>query len=455
MDDWILDTVKQVNMKGEIEYFMYLRVYNDETFFLVKEINTNKVNPIIIDTDLIYFSSENIPIIVYLGKSSKSNIIFTKKIKGLVKIEEQMNKYLTNHPIELVQEMDFIQFKQRTLSFKHMGIFYSSNQDHLNYELKDLMTDEVRYPIEFFTFSTDPELMMSQIRRLALKTRMDIESLVESFILPLTPNNSYEDFSNPNTDALKRILKFTEEYNIILNDIFPIGGFLGERKKFLLRNLMITKETINIGLKKFITTGETNMFLNPYIFRSPKVYFPTQSVVKVKDFVDVYLQVLLDSLLPFDQIEIIEGSYIDQVIKGFEKLSELYKKTLHDINSEYKEEFPINFKKALDVFVKKINNLTYFVPKRTKAKLNKGLTDYLLAMFLNPKYKNLNLFKSNGNEIFISAISSVYHNFGIIRLSRDGFAQKVEVFFDNKENEDSNETKKKNNNEDDEDDTLV
>ena len=174
--------------------------------------------------------------------------------------------------------------------------------------------------------------MMSQIRRLALKTRMDIEALVESYILPLTPNNSYEDFSNPNTDALKRLLKFTEEYNIILNDIFPIGGFLGERKKFLLRNLMITKETINIGLKKFITTGETNMFLNPYIFRSPKVYFPTQSVVKVKDFVDVYLQVLLDSLLPFDQIEITEGSYIDQVIKGFEKLSELYKKTLHDIN---------------------------------------------------------------------------------------------------------------------------
>ena len=428
-DGWKLTTIQQSNMKGEPEYFMYMRYYTSEKMFLVKELEENKAHPVIYEDDLIFFSSHIVPIIVFLGKSKKPNIIFKKEIEGLVNIEKMLNKHLKNHPMEFSQEMNFIQFKQLHLSFRNMGYLYTCNQENLNFEIEDDEDGELYLAKTHFQLSNEGSRTIGQIKVHGKSLRKNLDILIEGFISSLTPNDSVEDLANPETESLKTIGIAYDEINVIMNKHFPILGFKGERKKFFLNNLFRLKSIINIGIKKFVSSGFTNFILNPYIFNSPRSYFPGKSQVSVKEFAKKYVEVLLRSLLPSGQMEVKDGSYIQQVQEGMEKIGNIYDKCLNDIEHEYKDSYPTNLREALKTFVRKMNSMENFVPLSTRLKLTQAIEDYVNSMLFNKKFANMKLFSENGKDLHIMVFDTVYHTFGVERGPDDGFAQKVELFY--------------------------
>ena len=428
-DGWKLSTIQQSNMKGEIEYFMYLRYYTSEKMFLVKELEENKAHPVIYEDDLIFFSSHIVPIIIFFGKSKKSNIIFKKEIEGLVNIEKSLNKYLKNHPMEFSQEMNFMQFKQLSLSFKNMGYLYTCNQENLNFQVEDEEDGELHLAKTHFQLSNESNRTIGQVRVLAKNLRKELDMMVEGFVSALTPNNSVEDLANPETESLKTVGNAYDEINVLMNKSFPILGFSGERKKFFLNNLFRLKSIINIGISKFILSGFTNFILNPFIFKSPKTYFPSKSTVSVKLFASTYLEELLESLIPKGEMPIEKGSFMEQAQKDLHKIGEIYRKTTKDIEYEFKDTYPDNFDIALKNFGRKMNSLSNFVPLSTKLKLQYAIEDYLLAMFSNKKFRNMGMFTDDGKEVHIIVFETVYNTFGVERGVDDGFAQKVELFY--------------------------
>ena len=197
---------------------------------------------------------------------------------------------------------------------------------------------------------------------------------------------------------------------------------------------------MNFGINKFIITGQTSFLVNSFIFNSPSTYFPAKSKVPITKFVEKYVNGLINSFLPMKDIPISPGGYIDQINQAIDKMVNIYKTCLYEISSEFKTTYPHNFRISLNMFVRKINSLKYFVPDRTLQKLSNGISDYLLAISYNKNFSHAKILSKDGKSVNITVLESMFHYFGIYRTHEDGYSQKVDVFMVNNVKEDETKT---------------
>lgn len=427
-DKFGLFTLKQIDIAGNIKYLLFLKYTNTHRNFLVKKCDEDLNKSTIGTNDLIAFSSPAIPFIIYFGVSKEPNPIFDMQIEGLQEIEKALNEHLKDHPIKIFQEMNMIRYIETSVSFVDMGHIYASNQVILNGTSTEQSLRADVNPALYFHFENNKDRNLSQIVSLAKEFRENIMTIINEYTIVITPNNTLDDLNDPQTEGLKKIKAMRDLLIKSLNKIVSEKKTSYNFRLFLYKNLVRTKKIANYFFDKFILKGVSNILVNPFLFKRPSVYFPGRIEVPIEEFVDVYTREFIATIIPQQQLDIPDHSFIFNLELVFKEFSKQYTSTLNELSVPTIQSFGTEFEKSLMKKMKQLNTLSFHVTKAMRMKIHNGMTNYLMGIYYERRFEKANIFRETSSLINIFSLNEVYQIFSPGRSVNSGYAVNVQVF---------------------------
>jgi hypothetical protein len=376
--------------------------------------------------DLIFFSSETVPFIVFFGVSHTYNKLFDQKIHGLIEIEKALNQHLRHHPVKIRQEMNMIKYQESSIKFSDMGYIYTSNQEILNANVQN-SENSVKIK-EYFQFDNSKERNRSLMKILANKFRSGLLNLVNEFMIILTPNNSLDDLNDPKVEKLKKLQELHNEFLDIINGYASVKRINFSLILFIIKNLTNAKSIANYYIKDLILDSYTNMLVNSFIFDRPSMYFPSKVEVPVDEFVEMYKIHLIQKVFWIRQNKIIKGTFIEKFREALQTMANRYKTVLKELGINNWENYSDQFYKKLYDFSKQINTNRFFITPSMHIRIKNAITSYLIVLNQNPRFEKVNLFRESSAMINVYALNQVYQVFSVDRNDNAGFAVKTPVF---------------------------
>jgi hypothetical protein len=428
--NWKFFTLKQTNLDGDEFYIMFLSYSTNKKNFLVI-MNNDEVNDATIENDdLISYSSDVLPFVIYFGISHTHNKIFDNNLQGLEKIENAFNTHLQNHPMKIIQEMNMKRYKQGSIKISDMGYFFTANQEIMKSEVSYEGQKEKRIVDDYFYFDNSRERNNLQIKYSAIKFRTKVTKLIDEFISILLPNNSIKDLEDPQNEKTKKLKalheSLTQKIDPIVSEDYKKIAFI--IKRFFFQNLTDTKRSLNMFLKILVHETQTNIISNSYIYEKPNTYFPGKIEVPVEDFVEKYETELLRRITSFKQIDngINNSTEILKVV--FKEIIDEYTKVLKELGEERVENYAKEFNKRLKNFLAYMNTESFSINDSMKLRLKNGIMSYLIAISKNPKFEKTGIFRDSSSMVNVYNLNQIFELFSMDRDVDGGYAVKTPVF---------------------------
>jgi hypothetical protein len=321
-----------------------------------------------------------------------------------------------------------IKYKEGSIKFADMGYIYTSNQEILSMDVAFGKNGQTMKLKEYFQFDNTKSRNKNKIKVMSKIFRTKFFTLINEFVILLTPNKSLSDIADPVSDNLKKIKALHDGFLDILNKFVSATRITYPLILFILKNIHNSKEIANYYIKDLILDSGTNMLVNSYIFSRPSIYFPGKIEVPVDEFVDVYMKNLIHKIFWIKQNDVIKGTFIEHFRITLDDMAKQYADTLEQIEYPNRETYSLQFKNKLMDFSKIINTNRFFITPSMEIRLKNSITSYLISLYQNPRFEKVNLFRQSSNMINIHALNEVYQVFSIDRDIDADYAVRTPVF---------------------------
>jgi hypothetical protein len=425
--NWELFTLKEPAVLGNPDkYIMFLKYNKTHPNFLVQKCENEANKSSVGVGDLVYYTCNEIPIVITFAMSSVYNPIFDLRVKGINRIEDALNEHLRDHELVVLQEMDMTKFKHSELALKEMSHIFHSNQQIMNHVV-EYESEHAQSIKEMFTLGNEQRIAKKQVEKIMNNFYTRVQELFDGFITSLKPKETKKNERSNDQDIiqLKKLDGFFKEKLTYLkeNEIFT-----EEIKTRLLRRLNLFKTKVNYFIEKIVIESEINLFVNPFIFKSAHQYFPNKVEIGSKEFIDMYSNKLLKNIVREVQMDDLDGELFDMIEGIFKESSTKFRKIVSNFLTIHRNDFIEQFERSIKDLLEEFKSPKFMIIHGMQLRAKSAIYYYLEQMKRIENIRSSGVILENG-DIVIMKLIEVMEYFGLDRDSENaGYSVEIKVF---------------------------
>jgi hypothetical protein len=378
--------------------------------------------------DFIYYMSEEFPLVVLFGISHSYNRLFDMNVTGLLNIQDSFNEHLKHHPVDYKQEINMVRFDTNDLNISHMGFIYNSNEKIMYYNYP-VGNGQRQLIYEMFLGDFKIENIYKKVNKWTFKMKEHIEQLFKEFLLVHIESNDFESILKPTDSKTERLKVLYDVMMYKMEFVVSNEERLREFEYELLQKTKLVLNKLNFTIEKLLIKPSVNVFFNSLIFDKPTIYFPKKVEVNGPEFTAKYTEIFLNKYFPEDQVDDIEGGFVELLRMSFEGCKVEYQNEISKLKPENSYDDIHQFNKSVDKLLTFLISPKSFLDKIMRLRINSALFYYMDRMMRFSQVRDTGVMIAGTRFVNIIKIAEIMRYFGPDRnVLKVGYPVSFELF---------------------------